>query len=107
VDIAAAIGTSVRSVAKGRVDFASDDFEGAGGTIVLNHGDGWYTLYEHLSDVLVQSGQEVAARGGHRPRRRRGLAQGADPALRGAQGHGGREPGELAALKRSAGPRVW
>ena len=42
------------------MDFANDDFEGVGGMIVLNHGDGWYTLYEHLSEVLVKSGQEVA-----------------------------------------------
>jgi septal ring factor EnvC (AmiA/AmiB activator) len=60
VDIASPLGTPVRSVAKGRVDFASDDFEGVGGMVVLNHGDGWYTLYEHLSEVLVKSGQEVA-----------------------------------------------
>jgi septal ring factor EnvC (AmiA/AmiB activator) len=59
LDIAAAIGTSVRAVAKGRVDFANDDYEGMGGMIVLNHGDGYYTLYGHLSDVLVHNGQEV------------------------------------------------
>lgn len=59
VDIAAPIGTSVRAVAKGRVDFANDDYEGMGGMIVLNHGDGYYTLYGHLDAVLVSSGQEV------------------------------------------------
>ncbi len=59
VDIAAPIGTSVRAVAKGRVDFANDDYEGMGGMIVLNHGDGYYTLYGHLNDVLVKNGQEV------------------------------------------------
>jgi septal ring factor EnvC (AmiA/AmiB activator) len=61
LDIAAAIGTPVRAVAKGRVDFANDDYEGMGGMIVLNHGDGYYTLYGHLSDVLVHSGEEVPA----------------------------------------------
>ena len=59
LDIAAAIGTPVRAVAKGRVDFANDDYEGMGGMIVLNHGDGYYTLYGHLNDVLVHNGQEV------------------------------------------------
>ena len=59
IDIAAAIGTSVRAVARGRVDFANDDYEGVGGMIVLNHGDGYYTLYGHLNDVLVRSGEEV------------------------------------------------
>ncbi len=61
IDIAAAVGTAVRSVAKGRVDFASDDYEGVGGMIVLNHGDGYYTLYSHLSQVAVRNAQEVAA----------------------------------------------
>ncbi len=60
LDIAAAVGTTVKSVAKGRVDAANDDFEGIGGIVVLNHGDGFYTLYSHLSEVSVRSGQEVA-----------------------------------------------
>jgi murein DD-endopeptidase MepM/ murein hydrolase activator NlpD len=30
-----------------------------GGLIVLNHGDGFYTLYGHLSDIAVRNGQEV------------------------------------------------
>lgn len=59
LDIAAAVGTSVRAVAKGRVDAANEDFEGIGGIVVLNHGDGYYTLYSHLSEVSVRSGQEV------------------------------------------------
>ncbi len=59
IDIAAPIGTAVRAVAKGRVDFANDDYEGMGGMIVLNHGDGFYTLYGHLSEISVASGQEV------------------------------------------------
>ncbi len=59
LDIAAAVGTAVRAVAKGRVDAADDDFEGIGGIVVLNHGDGYYTLYSHLSEVSVRSGQEV------------------------------------------------
>lgn len=59
MDIAAPIGTAVRAVGKGRVDFANDDYEGMGGMIVLNHGDGYFTLYGHLNDVLVSNGQEV------------------------------------------------
>jgi septal ring factor EnvC (AmiA/AmiB activator) len=58
VDISAAVGTPVHAVAKGRVDYAGD-YEGMGGMIVLNHGDGYFTLYGHLSEVSVKSGQEV------------------------------------------------
>jgi len=61
IDIAVPVGTSVRAVAKGRVDFANDDYEGVGGMIVLNHGDGYYTIYSHLSDVSVSTGSEVSA----------------------------------------------
>lgn len=59
IDIAAPLGTPVSAVAKGRVDFANDDYEGMGGVIVLNHGDGYFTVYGHLDAVLVSSGQEV------------------------------------------------
>jgi len=61
IDIAAALGTPVRAVARGRVDFTSDDFAAFGQVIVLNHGSGYYTLYGHLAQILVSQGQEVAA----------------------------------------------
>jgi len=61
IDIAMPVGTAVRAVAKGRCDFANDDYEGVGGMVVLNHGDGYYTIYSHLSDVNVSTGTEVTA----------------------------------------------
>lgn len=61
VDIAAAIGTSVRAVAKGRVDYTSEDYGTYGQMIILNHGDSYYTLYGHLSAIAVSVGQEVTA----------------------------------------------
>ena len=61
IDIAAAIGTPVRSVAKGRVDYTSSDYGTYGQMIIINHGDGYYTLYGHLSGISVAVGQEVAA----------------------------------------------
>jgi septal ring factor EnvC (AmiA/AmiB activator) len=60
VDIAAAIGTPVHSVAKGRVDYTSEDYEAYGQMVILNHGDGYYTLYAHLSNIAVSVGAEVA-----------------------------------------------
>jgi septal ring factor EnvC (AmiA/AmiB activator) len=59
VDIAAPIGSPVRSVAKGRVDYVSEDYGAYGALIILNHGDSYYTLYGHLSDIAVSVGQEV------------------------------------------------
>ena len=61
VDIAVPVGTAVHAVAKGRVDAADDDYEGVGGLVVLNHGDGYYTIYSHLSEVTVATGTEVQA----------------------------------------------
>jgi septal ring factor EnvC (AmiA/AmiB activator) len=61
IDITAAAGTPVRAVARGRVDFTSDDFAAFGQVVVVNHGGGYYTLYGHLSEILVRQGQEVAA----------------------------------------------
>ena len=59
VDIEVAIGTPVRAVAKGRVDYVSEDFGTYGEMVILNHGDGYYTLYGHLSSIAVSVGQEV------------------------------------------------
>lgn len=59
IDIEAPAGTAVHAVGKGRVDFTNDDFGSFGQVIVLNHGDGFYTLYGHLSEISVASGQEV------------------------------------------------
>jgi septal ring factor EnvC (AmiA/AmiB activator) len=59
IDIATEIGTPVRSVARGRVDYVSEDFGTYGQIVVLNHGDGYYTLYGHLSQISVAVGQEV------------------------------------------------
>jgi murein DD-endopeptidase MepM/ murein hydrolase activator NlpD len=59
IDIRAEIGTAVRAVAKGRVDYTSEDFGTYGQMIILNHGDGFYTLYGHLSEISVSNGQEI------------------------------------------------
>ena len=61
VDISTPVGTAVHAVAKGRVDAADEDYEGVGGLVVLNHGDGYYTIYSHLSEVNVATGTEVQA----------------------------------------------
>lgn len=61
VDIATSIGTPVRAVAKGRVDYTSEDFGAYGEMIIVNHGDSFYTLYGHLSDISVSVGQQVTA----------------------------------------------
>ncbi len=60
IDIATPIGTPVHVVAQGRVDYVSEDFGAYGQMVVVNHGDGYYTLYGHLSTISVTSGSQLA-----------------------------------------------
>jgi len=60
IDIAAPLGTEVRATSEAVVRLAVDHlFSGKG--IYLDHGLGLYTMYFHLSDVLVQEGETVTA----------------------------------------------
>jgi murein hydrolase activator len=60
IGISAPRGTPVRSVLGGVVALAGP-FEGYGPTVILNHGDGVYTLYLYLEEVGVVAGREVEA----------------------------------------------
>jgi septal ring factor EnvC (AmiA/AmiB activator) len=58
IEIAAAEGTDVVAVFGGQVVF-SELFKGYGLSIILSHSDGYYTLYSHNSQLVVQRGQNV------------------------------------------------
>jgi septal ring factor EnvC (AmiA/AmiB activator) len=60
IGVAAPTGTPVRAVKAGRVALAGP-FEGYGPTVVLSHGDGFYTLYLYLEEIGVVEGRDVAA----------------------------------------------
>ena len=60
IGIAAQTGTPVRAVKAGTVVLAGP-FEGYGPTVVLSHGDGFYTLYLYLEDIGVVEGRRVEA----------------------------------------------
>ena len=62
LDIAAPIGTPVRSAASGRIIHAGYGYNGSsafGIAVVVDHGDGWVSLYAHLSAVHVRAGQHI------------------------------------------------
>ena len=61
IDIATPVGTPVHVVAQGRVDYVSEDFGTYGQMVVVNHGDGYYTLYGHLSTISVTTGTSMSA----------------------------------------------
>lgn len=58
IGIAAPVGSPVRSVDAGTVVLAGP-FEGYGPTVVLSHGEGYYSLYLYLSRVAVEEGAEI------------------------------------------------
>jgi septal ring factor EnvC (AmiA/AmiB activator) len=60
IGIAARTGTPVQAVKAGTVAYAGP-FEGYGPTVMLSHGDGFYTLYLYLEDIGVVQGREVTS----------------------------------------------
>jgi septal ring factor EnvC (AmiA/AmiB activator) len=60
VEFEAPRGTPVRAVAPGRVRYAGR-FRGYGNLVILDHGDQYFTVYAHLSQIDVEVGQGAAA----------------------------------------------
>jgi len=58
IDIDVPEGTLVHAAAPGEVYFTGEQ-EGYGTTVILEHPDGYYTIYGHLSVVYVHQGQFV------------------------------------------------
>lgn len=59
IDIAGSVGNAVYASASGVVVYAGWNDWGYGYMIVLDHGNGWQTLYAHLSGINVGCGQGV------------------------------------------------
>ncbi len=59
VDIAASTGTLVRASRRGRVAVATRRLSGWGPTVVLDHLDGYFTVYAGLERLLVAPGTEL------------------------------------------------
>ena len=60
IEIEAPLGTEIRAVHAGRVLY-SDWFKGYGKILIIDHGEGYYTLSGHASALLKNVGQEVRA----------------------------------------------
>ena len=60
VDLEAPEGTPVRAVADGAVRYAGW-FRGYGKIVILDHGEGYFTVSGHLAETAVALGQQVAA----------------------------------------------
>lgn len=61
LDMAAPTGTPVRAIRAGRVVVAGWSPLGYGLHVVVDHGNGWQSLYAHLSQLAVRPGESVEA----------------------------------------------
>ncbi len=61
LDIAAAAGTPVRAAAGGKVVYSGGDVPGFGVTVLIQHEDGWVTVYGNLQSATVRMQQVVRA----------------------------------------------
>ena len=59
VDIAAPAGTPIKADAAGTVTLAEHDLYFTGGTVIIDHGYGLSTIYQHMSRLDVTVGQHV------------------------------------------------
>jgi murein DD-endopeptidase MepM/ murein hydrolase activator NlpD len=58
LDISGPMGAAVKAMAKGAVIFAGSK-GGFGNCIILKHGNGFETLYGHLSRITVHAGEQI------------------------------------------------
>ena len=59
LDLNSSEGTDVFAVHAGRAAVAASDWGVLGNTVIIDHGDGMYSVYAHLSDISVSSDAKV------------------------------------------------
>jgi murein DD-endopeptidase MepM/ murein hydrolase activator NlpD len=59
IDFAGNLGDPVYAADAGTVLWAGPNSWGYGNMILLDHGNGWQTLYAHLSQIYVRCGQQI------------------------------------------------
>ena len=59
INIAAEAGTLVRAAENGVVAYAGNEVRGMGNLIIMQHSDGWMTVYAHLSSMTAKRGDKI------------------------------------------------
>lgn len=59
IDIAAKGGTGIAASRSGRVAFCDEKVKGFGKTVIIDHDDGYSTVYTHISEILTKTGSRV------------------------------------------------
>jgi len=60
IDIAAASGSAIRTIARGEVLYANE-LKGYGNILIIDHGNSLYSIYGHLAQMVVKAGEQVNA----------------------------------------------
>jgi murein hydrolase activator len=58
IDIEAPMGEAIKAVEKGRIVFA-DRFSGYGKMVIIDHGERYFSIYAHLSEIVKNKGEMV------------------------------------------------
>lgn len=59
INISASAGTSVVAAENGVVAYAGNEVKGMGNLVIIQHADGWMTVYAHLNSMNVRRGVRV------------------------------------------------
>ncbi len=60
INISASRGASVAAAENGAVAYAGNEVRGMGNLIIIQHSDGWMTVYAHLDKMSVRRGTRVS-----------------------------------------------
>ena len=60
INIGAALNTPVVAAENGVVAYAGNEVRGMGNLIIIQHADGWMTVYGHMSSMTVRRGARVS-----------------------------------------------
>ncbi|MBO4480083.1 MAG: LysM peptidoglycan-binding domain-containing M23 family metallopeptidase [Alphaproteobacteria bacterium] len=59
INISAALNTAVSAAENGIVAYAGNEVRGMGNLVIIQHADGWMTVYAHMNSMTVRRGAHV------------------------------------------------
>ena len=60
INISATQGTDVKAAENGVVAYAGNEVKGMGNLVIIQHSDGWMTVYAHMNSMAVRRGNTVS-----------------------------------------------
>ena len=60
INISASQGTDVKAAENGVVAYAGNEVKGMGNLVIIQHSDGWMTVYAHMDSMAVRRGNTVS-----------------------------------------------